>query len=39
MDTYCDKHAKHIHKLCGKNAEFLNVIPGGIYNYHWDLKG
>jgi hypothetical protein len=24
---------------CGQNAEVLNVKAGGIYSYHWDLKG
>ena len=32
-------HTKHINTLCGQNAELLNVKPGGIYSYHWDLKG
>ena len=39
MGIYYEKHAKHIHILCGKNAEVLNVIVGGMYSYHWDLKG
>jgi hypothetical protein len=24
-------HTKHINTLCGQNAEFVNVKPGGIY--------
>jgi len=27
------------YKCCGKNAEVLNVIAGGTYSCHWDLKG
>jgi len=32
-------HTQHINTLCGQNAEFLNVKPGGIYGDHWALKG
>jgi hypothetical protein len=32
-------HTKHINTLCGQNAEFVNVKPGGIYSNHWALKG
>jgi hypothetical protein len=28
----------HINTLCGLNVVFVNVIPGGIYSYHWALK-
>jgi hypothetical protein len=32
-------HTRHIHTLCGQNLEFVNVKPGGTYNYHWDIEG
>jgi len=32
-------HTKHINMLCGQNAEFVNIKPGGTYSDHWDLKG
>jgi len=32
-------HTKHINTLCGQNAEFLSVKPGGTYCNHWALKG
>jgi hypothetical protein len=32
-------HTKHINTLCGQDAEFVNVKPGGTYSDHWDLKG
>jgi hypothetical protein len=25
-------HTKHINTLCGQNAEFVNVKPGGTYS-------
>ena len=28
-------HTKHINKLCGQNAELLNVKSGGKYSNHW----
>jgi len=28
--VYSQIHTKHINTLCGQNAEFLNVKPGGI---------
>jgi hypothetical protein len=31
-------HVKHINTLCGQNVKCLNVIPGGKYSNHWDLK-
>jgi hypothetical protein len=34
-----DIHIKHTNTLCGQNAEFVNVAPGGIYSNHWALKG
>jgi len=37
--TVCSEiHTKHISTLCGQNAEFMNVIPGGTYSDHWALK-
>jgi len=33
-----DIHTKHIHTLCGQNAEFVNVTTGGTYSDHWALK-
>jgi hypothetical protein len=30
---------KHINTLCGQNAEFVNVKPGGTQSNHWDLEG
>jgi hypothetical protein len=32
-------HTKHINTLCGQNAEFFNVKPGGTYSNQWALKG
>jgi len=32
-------HTKHINTLCGQDADFLNVKPGGTYSNHWALKG
>jgi len=32
-------HTKHIHTMCGQNAELLNVKAGGTYSKYWDLKG
>jgi len=34
-----EMHTKHINTLCGQNAEFLNVKPGGTCRNHWALKG
>jgi hypothetical protein len=31
-------HTKHINTLCGQNAEFVNIKPGGTYRNHWALK-
>jgi sulfite reductase beta subunit-like hemoprotein len=31
-------HTKHINTLCGQNAEFANVKPGGTYSDHWVIK-
>jgi hypothetical protein len=30
---------KSINTLLGQNAELLIVKAGGIYGYHWALKG
>jgi len=30
---------KHINTLCGQNAEFVSVKPGGTYIYHLALEG
>jgi lipoate-protein ligase B len=32
--VYTENHTKHINKLCGKNAELLNVKAGGKVSYH-----
>ena len=34
-----DIHIKHTNTLCGQNAEFVNVTPGGTYSNHWALQG
>ena len=31
-------HTKHINTQCGRNAELLNIKPGGTYSDHWALK-
>jgi hypothetical protein len=31
-------HTKHINTLCGQNAEFVNVKPGGIHSDYCALK-
>ena len=31
-------HTKQINTLCGQNAEFVNVKPGGTYSDHWALR-
>jgi hypothetical protein len=31
-------NAKHINRLCGQNAEFFNLKPGGTNSNHWALK-
>jgi hypothetical protein len=30
-------HTTHTNTLCGQNAEFANVKPGGTYSNHWAL--
>jgi hypothetical protein len=30
-------HTKHTNTLCGRNAELVNVKPGGTYSNHWGL--
>jgi hypothetical protein len=32
-------HTKHTHTLCGLNAEFENVKPGGTCSNCWALEG
>jgi len=40
MIAVCSEiHTKHINGFCGRNLEFLNSQAGGIYRYHWVLKG
>jgi hypothetical protein len=39
ITAYSENNMKPINKLYGQNAEFLIVKPGGIYSYHWALKG
>jgi hypothetical protein len=34
--VYCENHTD---TLCGQNAEFQCVKPGGIYSSHWVLRG
>jgi hypothetical protein len=33
--VYYDNHTKHIHTLCGQNAEVMNVKLGGTYSCHF----
>jgi hypothetical protein len=35
--AYCENHTEHINTACGENAEFLDVIAGGTYSYHFGL--
>jgi hypothetical protein len=37
--VYCENRTEHTNTLCGQNAEFKYVKPGGIYSNHWALKG
>jgi hypothetical protein len=37
--VYSDNHKKLINTDFGQNAELLNVKVGGIYSYHWAVKG
>jgi hypothetical protein len=37
--VYCENHTEHTNTLCGQNAEFLNVKPGGTYTDQSALKG
>jgi hypothetical protein len=37
--VYCENHTEHINTLCGQNAEFLKVNPGGVYTKHRVLAG
>ena len=30
-------HTKHINTLCGRNVEFVPVLPCGTYCDHWSL--
>ena len=39
MAVCSEIHIKHINTLCGQNVELLNVIHGGTYSDHRDLKG
>ena len=32
-------HTKHINTVCGQNAEFMNVKPGGKYGNHYFVNG
>jgi hypothetical protein len=36
---YTKNHMKFINAPWGQNAALLNVKAGGIYSYHWGLKG
>jgi hypothetical protein len=33
-----ENHRKHINTLCGQNAEFVDIKPGGAYSNHWASK-
>jgi hypothetical protein len=35
----CDIHTKHTNFFCGPNAQFLNVIPGGMLVVHIATTG
>jgi hypothetical protein len=37
--VYCENNTEHTNTLCRQNAEFWYVKAGGIYCYHWALKG
>jgi hypothetical protein len=39
IDVCSEIHTKHINTLCGQNAEFVNVKPGGTYSNHWAIEG
>jgi hypothetical protein len=36
--VYCESRAKHTSTVCGQNAEFWYIKPGGTYGNYWDLK-
>jgi hypothetical protein len=37
--VYSENHIKPTNRLCGQNAELLNVKAGGTYSYQRVLKG
>jgi hypothetical protein len=37
--VYSENHTKLIYTPCRKNAELMIAIAGGIYSYHWAVKG
>jgi hypothetical protein len=37
--VFSQVHTKHINTLRGMDVEFLNIKPGGRYNYHYAFKG
>jgi hypothetical protein len=38
IGVYCENHTEHTKTLCGQNAEYKYVKPGGIYSNHCVLK-
>jgi hypothetical protein len=34
LDVYCKNHVKHVHALCGQNAEFMSIRTDWVYRYH-----
>jgi len=46
IGIYCENNTKHIHAICGQNAELRSVTAHGSRSsyrytstYHWALKG
>jgi hypothetical protein len=37
--VYSKKYMEHINTLCGDNEGLVNFEAGGIYRYHYALKG
>lgn len=37
--VYSQNHTESINAFCWQTAELLIAKAGGIYNYHWVLKG
>jgi hypothetical protein len=39
VGVYSENHTQHTYTLCGQNAEFWYVKPGGTYSNHWAFTG